>query len=142
MSVLHTLLDFASARPGLEFANYGDARLYRAEARSITQDLHAVRELAAVARYACTDEEILDAAKGTRLDITPFFSDDGAGYRVDYCTGQYFPVEYRAAVARVLASAIWHAFAREVGDRPDACSQIRRRLRNELSRSVYRKFYA
>lgn len=27
--------------------------------------------------------------------------------RVDYCTGQYFPVEYRKAVARLCASVLW-----------------------------------
>lgn len=27
---------------------------------------------------------------------------------VDYCTGQYFPTEYRKAVCAVMASALWH----------------------------------
>lgn len=27
--------------------------------------------------------------------------------RVDYCTGQYFPTEFRAAVARLCASVLW-----------------------------------
>ena len=30
-----------------------------------------------------------------------------AGFAVDYCTGQYFPTEYRRAVCAVLSSAIW-----------------------------------
>ena len=30
-----------------------------------------------------------------------------AGFIIDYCTGQYFPTEYRRAVCAVLASAIW-----------------------------------
>lgn len=30
-----------------------------------------------------------------------------AGFAVDYCTGQYFPTEYRKAVCAVLSSAIW-----------------------------------
>jgi hypothetical protein len=29
------------------------------------------------------------------------------GLRIDYCTGQYFPTEYRKAVCAVLASALW-----------------------------------
>jgi len=142
MTVLHALVDFASKRPSLDFANYGDVSLYRTESRSITKDLHAVRALAAVARYACTDDEIIDAARGTRVEITPFSDDSGAGWRIIYTTGQYYPVEYRAGVARVLASAIWNAFAREIGDRPDVCTQIRQRLRNELPRAVYRQFFS
>lgn len=143
MTVIHTLIAFANTRPGLDFANYGgDVRAYRADARGITRDLHAVRELASIARYVCSDQDVLQAANGGRVEITPYADDNGAGYRVSYCAGQYYPVEYRAGVARVLASALWRAIARDVGNRPDACSQIRRRLRAELSRSTYRRFFA
>jgi len=142
MTVIHTLLAFATTRPGLDYGNYGDMRAHRADARGITRDLHAVRELASIARYMCSDQDVLQAADGGRVEITTYANDGGAGYRVSYCAGQYYPVEYRAAVARVLASALWRAIAREVGDRPDACSQIRRRLRAELSRSTYRRFFS
>ena len=142
MTVIHTLVNFANTRPGLEFANYGDLKAYRADARGITRDMHAVRELASIARYTCADAEVLQAADGGRVEITSYADENGAGYRVSYCAGQYYPVEYRAAVARVLASALWRAIAREVGERPDACSQIRRRLRAELSRSTYRRFFS
>jgi hypothetical protein len=138
MTVLHALVEFANARPGLDFANYGDVRAYRSDARSITRDLHAVRELASIARYECADDDIIEAAHGGRVTLTPHAD----GWQVEYCAGQYYPMEYRAAVARVLASAIWRAIARQVGDRPDACSQIRRRLRHELSRSTYRRFFS
>ena len=141
MTAVHALTDFADTRPGLDFANYGDIRAYRAESRGITQDLHAVRALASVARYLCTDREVADAARGTRVDLTPYHDDTGAGWRVSYCAGQYYPTEYRAAVARVLASAIWHAWAREIGNRPDACAQIRRRARAELPRGIARRFF-
>jgi hypothetical protein len=142
MTVLQSLLNFASKRPSLEFANYGNVRAYRADSRGITKDLHAVRALASVARYACTNEEILAAARSTRVTIEPFTDDNGAGWRVSYTAGQYYPVEYRAGVAIVLASAIWRAFAREIGDRPDVYAQIRRRARQELPLSVYRRFFS
>lgn len=142
MTAVHALSDFAATRPRLEFANYGDVKLYRAEVRGITRDLHAVRELAAVARYLCTNAEVQSAALGTRVDLTPYADDTGAGWRVSYCPGQYYPVEYRAATARVLATAIWRAWAREIGDRPHAASEIRNRARREFSRSVYRRFFA
>ena len=142
MTVAHALLTFAGNRPSLDFANYGDVRAYRSEARGITRDLHAVRELHAVARYLCADSEILESARGGRVEITSHSDATGSAYRVAYCAGQYYPVEYRAAVARLLASAIWKAWAREIGDRPDTCTQIRRRARTELSPSVYRRFFA
>jgi hypothetical protein len=142
MTAVHALLQFANSRPGLDFANYGDVRAYRSDARAITRDLHAVRELASVARYLCTNEEILDVAQHNgRVEIEPYAGDDGAGWRISYCPGQYYPVEYRAGVARVLASAIWRAWAREIGSRPDAANQIRRRARFEFSRAVYRRFF-
>jgi hypothetical protein len=141
MTAVHALADFANTRPRLDFANYGDVKYYRQDARAITRDLHAVRELVCVARYMCNDQEVLDAARGGRVDIEPYADDTGAGYRVSYTTNQYYPVEYRAAVARVLASAIWRAWAREIGNRPDCADQIRRRARAELSRSVARRFF-
>jgi len=141
MTAVHSLINFANTRPRLDFANYGDIKCYRQDARSITRDLHAVRELASVARYMCTDREVMDAARGGRLDVEPFADDTGAGYRVSYTAGQYYPVEYRAAVARVLASAIWLAWSREIGNRPDSAAQIRRRARAEFSRSVVRRFF-
>ena len=33
---------------------------------------------------------------------------NGDKVRIDYCTGQYWPTEYRPAVCRLLSSVIWH----------------------------------
>lgn len=104
-SIVEALHRFIRQRPGLEYGNYGDPQAYRAELRSITRDLnHARTLLRHVELSGVTGQELLDAARGGRLRIeaTP----DG-GVKVDYCTGQYFPVEYRAAVARLCASALW-----------------------------------
>jgi hypothetical protein len=79
---------------------------YRSDARSITKDLHDARYLLdyIAIRDSITAERILEAAKHSfsgRLSITP----DGDGFKVDYCTGQYWPTEYRRATAAVLSSA-------------------------------------
>ena len=42
--ILSALRAFVRQRPGLDFANYGDVKLYRAEVRSITKDLHHADE--------------------------------------------------------------------------------------------------
>lgn len=104
-TLIAALRTFARQRPGLDFGNYGDPVAYRAEMRSITRDLaHAQTLLRAVElRDSITAENILHAAQHAysgRLTLTA----DGT---IDYCTGQYWPTEYRAAVCAVLASTLW-----------------------------------
>lgn len=102
-TLIDTLQAYAEQRPGLDPRNYGHGRdgwrAYRAEARAITKQLHVAIRAARVARLVgVSDDDIRDACRGDRLTITP----EG---RVDYTTGQYWPTEYRAAVARVLDRA-------------------------------------
>jgi hypothetical protein len=99
---------FIRQRPGLEFGNYGDVAAYRAESRSITKDLHIARELlrALELRPSITADALLEASQRAfsgRLSIIV----TGDSVSIDYCTGQYFPTEYRAAVASIAASALW-----------------------------------
>ena len=108
-ALLEALSKFIAQRPGLEWGNYGDATLYRSESRSITKDRHHAETLLryVALRDSITAEDIVKASKESfsgRLTITA----EGDGFRVDYCTGQYFPTEYRRAVCAVLASAIWN----------------------------------
>jgi hypothetical protein len=101
--ILEALAAFIRQRPGLEFGNYGDVSAYRSEMRSITKDRHdAERLLAQVSwREGITAENLKEAfrAYSGRLSWD--------GERLSYCTGQYFPTEYRKAVCAVLASALW-----------------------------------
>jgi len=93
-------------RPGIEYGNYGNLPAYRAELRGITHDLHDARELLrAVEMSGIEAPALLDAfrAYSGRLQI----AQDGDEYRLDYCAGQYWPTEYRAAACAVLAAALW-----------------------------------
>lgn len=104
------LARFIGQRPGLDFANYGDVSLYRSESRAITADMHDAHALldAVAARDSLTADAMRAVLMGTgRLTL----SEDG---RLDYCTGQYFPTEYRKAACRALASMLW-AYWREAG---------------------------
>jgi hypothetical protein len=99
------LRTFAEQRPGLEFGNYGDIKAYRAESRSITRDLHDARTILA----ACDNLAPEHWAEGFRAfsgRLTLTTRDDGS-QTLGYCTGQYFPTEYRRAVCAVAASALW-----------------------------------
>lgn len=130
--ILDALRQWIRQRPGLEFANYGSVSAYRAELRSIGNDLKHARELlAAVAwRDGITDKDLIDASRRAysgRLTI-----DTSSGVSIDYCAGQYWPTEYRRAACAVLASAL-----REYWKRSNAAAEARR----SLSRSVIRNYF-
>lgn len=101
------LLDkFTAQRPGLDFANYGDVSAYRAEVRSITKDLHhyrALRQAIAYRTFSLDQWNAAFRAFSGRLSLVR----DGEKFRLEYCTGQYFPTEYRRAACAVLASLLW-----------------------------------
>ena len=102
-NILSALDGFISQRPGLEFADYGDVYYYRQESRNITKDLkHARKLLRAVSwRASITADDLKEAFRAFSGRLT------WDGHRLDYCTGQYWPTEYRKAVCAVLASALW-----------------------------------
>ncbi len=101
--ILANLDAFVRQRSGMDYRNYGDATSYRAEQRSITRDLHDYRALRAAVQWrdgidAAALKEAFRAFSG-RLTWN--------GKRMDYCTGQYFPTEYRKAACAVLSQALW-----------------------------------
>lgn len=120
--LIESLRQFAEQRPGLEFGNYADTASYRAESRRITRQLaDAKRMLLAVERMdSIGADDILAHLRG-RLTW------DTARGELDYCTGQYFPVEYRAAVCSAVSSVLWAHF-RETGCKtaPDIRKAARR----------------
>jgi hypothetical protein len=103
------LLDaWVKQRSGLEFANYGDVASYRAEQRSITRDLHHYRAIrSAVAWREFSPEEWVNAFCSYSGRLTLTHDANGMPQRLNYCTGQYFPTEYRRAACAVLASLLW-----------------------------------
>lgn len=141
-AILDTLRKFIAQRPGLEFANYGDVSAYRSEMRSITKDRHHAETLlnAVAWRDSITADDLIRASQGAfsgRLTIT---EQDGK-VRIDYCTGQYFPTEYRRAVCAVLASAFWD-YWRENSLQPKVTGDsIRATARKEFGRSIGSRWF-
>lgn len=141
-SLIDALQRFVAQRPGLEFANYGDVSAYRSEMRSITKDRHHAEELlrAVSWRDSITADDILHAAKyafSGRLSITEhdtYPETDPRRFVLDYCTGQYWPTEYRRAVCSVLSSALWD-YWRDAGDSPIGAA------RRELPRSIAHRWF-
>lgn len=107
--VIAALRAFINQRPGLEFGNYGTVPAYRAECRQIAKDKRDALELlrAVEWRDSITADAIIEAAKGAYSGRLTIETRDNGAAAVDYCTGQYFPTEYRKAACAVLASALW-----------------------------------
>ena len=132
--IIELLYAWIHQRPSLEFGNYcsgwndtAGRAAYRAEVRSIGKDLqHARQLLRAVELSSITGEDLAESfrAHSGRLSLQyragkvmqwvnvsdlpadyPFADD--SQFRLDYCTGQYWPTEYRRAACAVLASALW-----------------------------------
>lgn len=162
-ALLDALSQFAAKRPSLDFNDYGNVQNYRQESRAITRDLHHARELLqAVARSSITAEQILQASKsafGGRLTIT----ETDKGYKLNYCTGQYFPTEYRKAVSAICAASLWHYFREQCMPEPvyihhgsatdhpmrteatyngmNAGDFLRNTCKKNFSRSVYQSYF-
>lgn len=106
--ILQALSTWIKQRPGLEFGNYGSLAPYRAELRQIAKDKRDAEQLlqAVALRDSITAADLAKAfsAYSGRLSLS---EDKHGAARLDYCTGQYWPTEYRKAAAAVLASALW-----------------------------------
>lgn len=141
-ALLQALRQWINQRPGLDPRDYGDSRSgFRAESRQITQDRSdAIEILGAVAlRSYVTADHILQAAQHAfsgRLTITE--TSPGV-FKLDYCTGQYWPTEYRKAAAAVLASAFWYAYRTELCESDRAASLLPRETTGDELRSFFRK---
>ena len=129
--LLQALDAFASQRPGFERGNYSDRASYMSDVRHATRDLNHARVLLRWARGSGVPLDVLALPlnRGNRLTW------DGA--RLNYCTGQYWPMEYREAVVRALCSAVW-SFARDYCH-ADTREKILRYAAMEFPRAVARR---
>ena len=143
-TLLSLLYTFINKRPQLEFGNYGDRAAYRSEIRSITrQRADALKLLRAIElRDSITAADIIAAFNG-RLTL----GTNKGKLCLDYCTGQYWPTEYRAAVARLAASLLWSYWRdsadckRSTSTYLPAASAIRQLAKWELGRGIASRWF-
>lgn len=116
--ILHALDVFARQRPGLDARNYisdwrdqEGRRAYFREMRSITRDLHDFRALLAQVawRTSITADDLRAGFRAYSGRLTLHEREDGS-VALDYCTGQYFPTEYRKAACAVLGAVLFDYF--------------------------------
>ena len=139
-AILEALRIWINQRPGLEYGNYGNLSSYRAELRSIGRDLSEARQLLRAVELSSMPVEVL---KGAFRAFSGRLSWDGK--RLDYCTGQYWPTEYRKAACAVLADALWdwyrsdYAASAKPGE--SAGDAIRRNFRRQYGRAIANRWF-
>jgi hypothetical protein len=135
-TTIQLLRDFAHQRPNLNFADYGDVKAYRSESREIIKDLHDFNELFSLAftRIDNLNEQLTDYLTKSSGRLT---LENG---KLQYCTGQYFPTEYRAAANRVLADLIFADYREETNSNdPNKVYATGHEIRKAISRKVSRR---
>lgn len=139
---LTALAAWVRQRPGLEFANYGNAASYRAELRGITRDRHDAETLLKAVAYretAIPMDALRDAFRAYSGRLSWHW--DGQRGRLEYCTGQYWPTEYRRAVCAVLASALWACWREECRAERKIGDAISARARREFGRGLAGRWF-
>jgi hypothetical protein len=143
--ILQALAAFIAQRPGMDprnyISSYNDTQgraAYRAESRSVTKDRH---DAEALLRYVAMRESI--TAEILKEAFSAFSGrlsyDSSRRELLDYCTGGYFPTEYRKAVCAVLAAAIWQ-WLREDGVYTTG-DAIRKAARRELGSKLAARWF-
>jgi len=131
--ILEALARFVAQRSGIDGRIYGGSReAFLGDYRRIQRDGREARALLRVVELStCLPDSILvDVLKSGRLTWN--------GKRLDYCAGQYFPTEYRAAACRALASVLWNYWGD--GGRYTA-DQIRAAAKSNLGRGIARRWF-
>lgn len=139
--IVNLLEKWINQRAGLEFCDYGDRASYMRESRHITkQGKDAKTLLRAVEMSQITAEELTAAfcSYSGRLTLT----EKNGEYRLDYCTGQYFPTEYRAAACAVLSSALWEYYREEIpAETENKGEALRTKFRRLFGKSIADRWF-
>jgi hypothetical protein len=139
--LLQLIAAHVNGRPGFEpgnYATYADLRRDQREATQQRSDAHAM--LAAIGWRDSIDADTIRKAlqSGGRLTL----DDDG---RLSYCTGQYYPTEFRAGACRVLAAMLWDYwrdnYYSQHGNHGGAAQYVRDVARRELGRGVASRWF-
>ena len=140
-TILDALELHISQRSGIDARNYFSSwadkdgvAAFRSEYRQILRDGKEARILLRAVRNSVTiiADEILAATKQAfsgRLSWNP------KAQCFNYCTGQYFPTEYRCAACVVLASVLWNWSERPTGD------DKRQYFRREFGRGIQSRWF-
>jgi alkylhydroperoxidase family enzyme len=140
--ILDALARWIGQRPGLDPREYGHGmdgwRGYLRESRSITRDLHDARQLLSSVRWREHSISAAELKAAFREAYSGRLSWDGN--ELHYCTGQYWPTEFRRAACAVLASALWHAARADMPKDAEA-DHLRKGFRKEYGARMQRRWF-
>lgn len=143
MTTIEKLTKFVNQRPGLDYSNYGEVSAYRSEMAEITRDRTDYFELLSLAfsRIDNLNEVVTDYLKRSSGRLTM----NEAG-NLEYCTGQYFPTEYRPSANRMLANLIFASYRDEIeSNTPNNVykdgNEIRKAIKRRISRRIAKNYF-
>jgi hypothetical protein len=132
--ILEALARFVAQRSGIDGRNYGASReAFMQDYRRILRDGRDARAMLRLVDLSqgLPGETLAEVLRSGRLTWD--------GQRLEFTACQYFPTEYRAAVCRALASALWR-FWGGLGGRT-SCDQIRADARRSLSPGIAKRWF-
>ena len=113
---LHSLYDFATKRPNIQPADYGGYNeWYRKDVKEASKQRFVFLNLYRAVNSILTEEQIEKQLEEYESNKNRMHYN---GKEWEYTAGQYYPLEYRAAAARIL----WHILYRYVADNYDSAS--------------------
>lgn len=140
-TILDALARHIAQRSGIDARNYFSSwsdtegrKAFNAEYREILREGRDARTLLYFVRRSpsITADDILAA---TKRAFSGRLTYNAEKQRFDYCTGQYFPTEYRAAACAVLASVLWNWSERPTTD------DKRKYFRGEFGRGIQSRWF-
>jgi hypothetical protein len=136
--LLAALDRFIRQRSGLDPRNYGDRESLLMDYRPILRDGKVARKLLRFVeiRESITADMLLEGTRAFSGRLQ-FIRDRKGNCVVDYCTGQYFPVEYRRAACCVLARTIQEYLFPDAKDNAD----IRQKAKREFGRAIATRYF-
>ena len=139
--VMHALSAFVDQRPGFDLCNYDSMSSYRSDYNPVLREKHDFYQMLSQIswRDSITADDIIKASEHAFSGRLTIRECGDRRVEVEYCTGQYFPTEYRAAACAVLASVLWDYWrscdAESTGD------SIRKTARDNLGRGIASRWF-
>ena len=140
--------EWVNKRPGLDPRDYGAGNggdwrtYYNQDARMCTQQRSdALVFLNFFERSQMTAENVVDAFEHSFSGRLSLKYDEKRGWHLEYCTGQYYPTEYRNAAAAVLASAIWYYRRDDYKDCERIGDEIRKSMIRTFGKSIAKRWF-
>ncbi len=137
INTVEKLTQFVNQRSGMNFADYGDVKSYRCEAREITNDRKDYYELLALASQRL-GTELAGKLENDLKDSNGRLIMNANG-ELEYCTGQYFATEYRPAACRILRDLIWADYRDEKNSTGEHTYKDGTNIRTAIKRNVSRR---